>query len=170
MCTTPRLPSDIRLGQIKRRVCRLLYSPQALKDLDSQALLNIRHMFDQIENWRLSIPPPQRPALISSSFSQLLDSRAQDLQNMRYVYLQLEYLHLMVIVHMTVRRFKAASTDISSIAEDRHRLIHSSVDISLEASRSILSCLKAMINALAEEAFWYVNTSFCFWSSLFLPH
>lgn len=78
---------------------------------------------------------------------------------MRYVYLQLEYLYLMVVVHMTVRRFRAASADISNIAEDRHRLIHSSVDISLEASRSILGYLKSMINVLSEGAFWYVTIS-----------
>lgn len=76
---------------------------------------------------------------------------------MLYIYLQLEYLYLMVVMHMTVRRFKVASIDINDIAEDRHRLIHSSVDISLEASRSILGCLKTMINALSEEAFWYVS-------------
>lgn len=151
--TMPPFPRDVRLGQIKERVCRLLYSPQAFKDPDSKVLLNIRHLDDQIENWRLSIHFQQRPVLISASFLNSLGSRAKD---MRYTYLQLEYLYLMVVVHMTVRRFKAASTDISHIAEDRHRLIHSSVDISLEASRSILECLRVMINSLAEEAFWYV--------------
>lgn len=149
--TMPPFPRDVRLGQIKERVCRLLYSPQAFKDFDSQVLLNIRRLDDQIENWRLSLQSPQRPALISSSFFNSLGSRAKE---MRYVYLQLEYLYLMVVIHMTVRRFRAASTDISNIAEDRHRLIHSSVDISLEASRSIFECLKVMINALSEEAFW----------------
>lgn len=152
--TMSPFPRDVRLGQIKERVCRLLYSPQAFKDFDSQVLLNIRHLDDQIENWRLSIHSPQRPALISSSFLTSLGSKAND---MRYIYLQLEYLYLMVVVHMTVRRFRVSSTDISDIAEDRHRLIHSSVDISLEASRSILGCVKFMINALSEEAFWYVN-------------
>lgn len=160
-CTIPPFPRDIRLGQIKERVCRLLYSPQTFKNFDSQVLLNIRHLDDQIDNWRLSIPSPQRPALISSSFFNSLGSGAKD---MRYVYLQLEYLYLMVVIHMTVRRFRAASTDISNIAEDRHRLIHSSVDISLEASRSIFGCLKAMINALSEEAFWYVTILSCCWS------
>lgn len=134
-------PRDVPLGQIKERVCRLLYSPKAFKDFDSQILLNIRHLDDQIENWRLSIDSPQRPALISSSFLNSLGSRANV---MRYFYLQLEYLYLMVVVHMTVRRFRVSSTNIS-------------VDISLEASRSILGCLKVMINELSEEAFWYVN-------------
>lgn len=159
--TMPPFPRDVRLGQIKERVCRLLYSPRAFKDPDCQVLLNVRHLDDEIENWRLSIQSLQRPALISSSFFNSLGSREKD---MRYVYLQLEYLYLMVVVHMTVRRFRVASTDISDIAEDRHRLIHSSVDISLEASRSILGCLKAMINTLAEEAFWYVFISLCSWS------
>lgn len=157
----PPLPNDIRLGQIKERICRLLYSPRAFKDFDSQILLNIRHLDDQIEHWRLSLPSPQRPALMPSSFSNLVGSRAKD---MRYAYLHLEYLYLMVVVHMAVRRFRVTSTDISDIAEDRHRLIHSSVDISLEASRSIFGCLKAMINALSEEAFWYVIILSCLWS------
>lgn len=160
VCKIPVFPSDIRLAQIKAQVCRLLYSPQAFKDFDSQVLLNIRHLGDQIEQWRLSIPPPQRPALISSSFLTSLGSAARD---MCHVFLQLEYLYLMVVVHMAVRRFGAASTDIDDIAEDRHRLMHSSVDISLEASRSIFACLKVMINSLAEAAFWYVRTSFCFY-------
>lgn len=152
--------TDFPLGQIKERVCRLLYSPKAFKDFDSQVLLNIRHLDDQIENWRLAIPSQQRPALISSSFVTSLGSRANDI---RYVYLQLEYLYLMVVVHMTVRRFRVSGTDISDIAEDRHRLIHSSVDISLEASRSILGCLKVMINTLPEETFWYAKIRSCFW-------
>lgn len=154
--TVPPFPRDIRLSRIKERICRLLYSPKAFKGFDSEVLLNIRHLDNQIENWRSSIQSPQRPALISSTFFNSLGSSAKD---MRYVFLELEYLYVMVVVHMTVRRFKAASTDISNMAEDRHRLIHSSVDISLEASRSILACLKAMINALSKEAFWYVSTS-----------
>lgn len=70
----------------------------------------------------------------------------------------------MVVIHMAVRRFGAASTEINDIAEDRHRLMHSSVDISLEASRSIFGCLKLMINSLVEAAFWYVFTCLCPWS------
>jgi len=157
----PLFPGDIRLAQIKERVCRRLYSPKAFKDFDIQVLHNIRHLDDQIEQWRLSISPSQRPALISSSFFNTLGSRVKD---MRHGFLQLEYLYLMVVVHMAVRRFTASGTDINDIAEDRHRLIHSSVDISLEAGRSILGCLRAMINNLAEGAFWYVNTLSCLWS------
>jgi hypothetical protein len=157
----PIFPGDIRLAQIKERVCRRLCSPKAFKDFDIQVLHNIRHLDDEIEQWRLSISPSQRPALISSSFFNTLGSGVKD---MRHVFLQLEYLYLMVVVHMAVRRFTASGTDINDIAEDRHRLIHSSVDISLEAGRSILGCLKAMVHTLAEGAFWYVNTLSCLWS------
>lgn len=150
---TPVFSGNVGLSLIKERVCRLLYSPKAFKDFDIQVLQNIRHLDDLIEHWRLCIPAPQRPSLIpSSSFN----AHSSGTKEMHHILLQLEYLYLMTVVHMAVRRFRVSSTDPSDIAEDHHRLIHSSVDISLEASRSIFACLRVMIDALAERAFWYV--------------
>lgn len=154
----PAFPSDDNLGRIKERVCRLLYSPKAFKNFDIQVLHNIRYLDDEIEQWRLLIPPQRRPALISPSF---LNSLSSGSRHMHHVLLQLEYLHLMTVLHMAVRRFRVTSTDTSDIDEDHHRLIHSSVDISLEASRSIFACLRFMIDALAQRAFWYVTAFAC---------
>lgn len=64
---TRLLPNDPRLSMIKEKTCRLLYSPGAFRISDSQLLLNIRQLDNDLEQWRLAIPPVMRPRLAISS-------------------------------------------------------------------------------------------------------
>lgn len=147
---TPHLPGDIRLSHLKEKVCRQLFSAQAMRYNDDQLLLHIRKLDDEIECWRLSIPNGFRPALFVSqkTFSNSLEEGIPHI--IRRMSLQLEYHHLMTVVHTTVRK---CIPDAVDVIEDLHAVVHSSFDISLVASRSTLSCLKALVSIIAEQAF-----------------
>ncbi|OQD90571.1 hypothetical protein PENANT_c001G11830 [Penicillium antarcticum] len=147
---TPHLPGDTRLSHLKEKVCRNLFSAQALKDNDDQLLLHIRKLDDEIERWRLSVPTGFRPALFVSQNS-LSNSPEEGIPHViRRMSLQLDYHHLMTVVHTTVRK---CTPDAADETEDLHAVVHSSFDLSLVASRSTLACLKALVGTIAEQAF-----------------
>lgn len=151
----PFLPGDPPLGVLKEKIFRLLYSPLALKIIDSELLTRIRHLDDELESWRLSVPHEIRPKL-SISQSQCLSPTGTFLSYLRSVQLQLEYHYLLTVIHTPVRRFGAAQDAETSPPEELHSVMHSSIDLSLEASRSTLRLLNEPIAMLKQEAFWYV--------------
>ncbi|KAK1239118.1 hypothetical protein MKX08_006179 [Trichoderma sp. CBMAI-0020] len=124
----PFLPGDPPLGVLKEKIFRLLYSPLALKIIDSELLTRIRHLDDELEGWRLSIPHEIRPKL-SISQGQCLSP--------------------------TVRRFGAAQDAETSPPEELHSVMHSSIDLSLEASRSTLRLLNEPIAMQKQDIFWH---------------
>ncbi|KAJ5995565.1 hypothetical protein N7481_002542 [Penicillium waksmanii] len=143
-------PGDTRLGNMKEKVCRQLFSAPALKYNDDQLLLNIRQLDDEIECWRISLPSDVRPALFVSHNS-LPHSAEGDIPFIvRRMSLQLEYHHLMTIIHTTVRRCTPSDANES---EDLHAVVHSSFDLSLEASRSTILCLRFLLSIIAERSF-----------------
>ncbi|KXH40478.1 fungal specific transcription factor [Colletotrichum salicis] len=144
---------DIQLGYLKEKVYRLLYSVQAMRDKDNQLLIFIRQLDDEIECWRLSVPVDFRPALSVSSNSLLITPETKPPHLRRYFHLLLEYWYLMIYVHTTVRRYDA-HTIIGDGGQDLHRVIHSSYDLSMEAGRSTLRCLRVFMNTFSNEGFW----------------
>ncbi|CRK17374.1 hypothetical protein BN1723_002931 [Verticillium longisporum] len=156
MESTFRLPSDPRLGMIKEKTCRLLYSAQAFGMSDSQLLVHIRQLDDELEQWRVSVPAPLRPRLSVPSSRPLLPPHASMSQNAQYINLQLDYHYTLVMIHTSVRRSGTAKED-ESLPEDLHKVVHSSVDISLEAGRSTLIFLKASVDVLEEGAFGHIS-------------
>lgn len=144
---------DPLLSHIKEKTSRLLYSSRAIRERDSKLLGSIRLLDEEIERWRLSIPPDFRPAL--SIFPQSLSIRPgmSGPQHRHYLHLQLEYHYIITFVHTTVRRYDA-NTAAGSGAHDLHSVIHSSYDLSLEAGRSTLRCLKIFLEAINTQAFW----------------
>ncbi|KAM9879380.1 fungal specific transcription factor [Verticillium dahliae] len=153
------LPSDPRLGVIKEKTCRLLYSAQAFGMSDSQLLVHIRQLDDELEQWRVSVPGPLRPRLSIPSSLTLGSPHASMSQNAKYINLQLDYHYTLVMIHTSVRRSGTAKGD-ESLPEDLHKVVHSSVDISLEAGRSTLAFLKASVDVLEEGAFGYDQSNF----------
>lgn len=151
----PFLPGDPLLGVLKEKILRLLYSPLALKIIDGELLTRIRHLDDELEGWRLSIPHVIRPKL-SISESQSLSPTGTFSSYLRSMQLQLEYHYLLTVVHTPVRRFGAAQDAETSPPEELHSVMHSSIDLSLEASRSTLRLLKEPIAVLKRETFWCV--------------
>ncbi|KAJ5667890.1 uncharacterized protein N7477_006460 [Penicillium maclennaniae] len=152
---TPNFPGDLRLSYLKETVCQQLFSAQALKHNDEQLLLHIRKLDDEIECWRLSIPDGLRPALFVSHNTYSCVSEQDIPQIIRRISLQLEYHHLMTVVHTTVRK---CTPDAADVIEDLHAVVHSSFDISLAASRSTLSCLRALASIVAEQAFRFLTS------------
>ncbi|KAL6824979.1 hypothetical protein V8C40DRAFT_223852 [Trichoderma camerunense] len=148
------LPGDPHLGVLKERIFRLLYSPSALKIIDSELLTRIRRLDDELESWRLSVPPALRPKL-SILPGHGVPTTPIFLTYLRSVQLQLEYHYLLTIIHTPVRRFGAAQGAETSPPEDLHSAMHSSIDLSLEASRSTLNLLNEPIVTLKKEIFWH---------------
>ncbi|KAL7913386.1 hypothetical protein GGI35DRAFT_206739 [Trichoderma velutinum] len=150
----PFLPGDSHLGVLKERIFRLLYSPSALEIIDSELLTRIRQLDDELESWRLSVASALRPKLSISS-GHGVPSATNFLTYLRSVQLQLEYHYLLTIIHTPVRRFGAAQGAETSPPEDLHSAMHSSIDLSLEASRSTLNLLNEPIAMLKRKVFWH---------------
>lgn len=146
------LPNDPGLSFIKEKACRLLYSSKAFQISDTQLLLRIRQLDDELEKWRLSLPLLTRPRLAIPSTYPLFSLDTSDLQKTQCIKLQLDYLCTLTTVHTTVRRFGPTNND-ESLPEDLHSVVHSSIDLSLEAGCSTLSFLRAIIDILKEGAF-----------------
>ncbi|ETS74738.1 hypothetical protein PFICI_13222 [Pestalotiopsis fici W106-1] len=144
-------PHRLNLCFLKERVYRELFSYRASKLADAAVLLCIRQLDDAIEVWRSSITMELRPKLSITTrvaAPTMLPGSAEDTLR---VYLQLEYHYMMTVVHTTVRRCGADSIVSGNIPDDLHSAIHSSCDISLEASRSTLDYIANSAAVLAKE-------------------
>ncbi|KPM39867.1 hypothetical protein AK830_g6707 [Neonectria ditissima] len=151
---TPHLPGDPRLSHLKDRTCRLLYSAQALKKSEAELLRDIRELDDDLENWRLSIPPDFRPTLSVSKNTEIPAMKLP--RSMCHICLHVEYHHLMTTIHRASGRFYAMQADSATREPEWNGGIESSIALSLEASRSTVIYLRAAVNGLAGEAFWII--------------
>ncbi|KAH7117191.1 hypothetical protein B0J13DRAFT_613259 [Dactylonectria estremocensis] len=151
----PYLPGDLRLGQLKGKTFRLLYSVQALGKSDAELLRDIRELDNEIETWRLSIPLKFRPALSISQHPHSVPEIKLP-QSMQHIALRLEYHHLMATIHRASGRCYPISPAASFYEGERSGAIDSSLALALEASRSTLYYLQAAIDGLAGEAFWII--------------
>lgn len=149
-CYLSRNPS---LSLIKERISHLLYSPQASGISDSQLVLNIRYLDDELEQWRLSIPADTRPRLSVPLSRPPMPLGTGKSHVEAHINLQLEHLYMLTAIHAAVRRAGAALGKDETLPEDLHSVIHSSVDISLEAGRSTLLFLKVSMDILQEDVF-----------------
>jgi hypothetical protein len=150
----PHLPGDPRLSHLKDKTSRLLYSAQAAKKSDAELLRDIRELDEELEAWRLSIPPDFRPALSITEKSKVTLAGMQLPRSMRHITLHLEYHHLMTAIHRASGRCCGMSSENNSEDGEWKGGIQSSIALSLEASRSTIVYLRAAIDGLAGEAFW----------------
>ncbi|KAH6888188.1 fungal-specific transcription factor domain-containing protein [Thelonectria olida] len=153
---TPHLPGDLRLSYLKDKTCRLLYSVQAQKKSDAEILRNIRELDDELETWRLSIPPDFRPTLSITEKNQVMMKGMELPRSMRHIGLHLEYHHLMTTIHRASERCYTVQAENSTKEGDWNLGVRSSIALSLEASRSTLIYLRAAVTGLAGEAFWII--------------
>ncbi|KAK5636048.1 hypothetical protein RRF57_011760 [Xylaria bambusicola] len=135
------IPGDPALWCLKEKISRLLFSARALKLSDGELVLRIRQLDDDLESWRLSIPSEIRPKL-SIPPIQITPTQEAYITPELKCHLQLEYHHLVTAIHTTVRRCGADNPDHRDLPDDIHNVIHSSCDLSLEASRSTITFLK----------------------------
>ncbi|KAL7812424.1 N-terminal fungal transcription regulatory domain-containing protein [Trichoderma aethiopicum] len=147
------LPGDPHLALLKERIFELLYSPSALTIIDSELLARIRQLDEELENWRLTVPPVLRPKLSVTLVQGVLWNHTFP-SYLRVVQLQLEYHCLLTIIHTPVRRFGATQGENTTLPEELHSAMHSSIDLSLEASRSTLRLLNEPIAMVRQETFW----------------
>ncbi|KAM3453089.1 hypothetical protein MY3296_004016 [Beauveria thailandica] len=149
-------PSDPKLNLVKERTCRLLYSPKAAKSSDGEVLQYIRQLDYELEQWRLSVPRLIRPRLsIPPDFGPLI-GEATRRQKKQLINLQLDYHYTLIAIHAMVRKCGAANEE-TELPEDLHSVVHSSVDISLEAGRSTLNFLGLSLKLLGRGASQYVQ-------------
>ncbi|TQV93739.1 fungal specific transcription factor [Cordyceps javanica] len=149
-------PTDPKLSLIKERICCLLYSPKADKGSDGEILHNIRQLDYELEQWRLSMPGSLRPRLSISLDSGPAIREAATRQD-KQIALQLDYHYTLITIHTMVRKC-GASNEETDLPEDLHGVIHSSVDLSLEAGRSTLLFLKFSLSLLGAKAFQYIQS------------
>ncbi|KAJ5923844.1 hypothetical protein N7466_008031 [Penicillium verhagenii] len=139
----PSYPFDLRLSIIKSRTHSALYSVSALQKSDADLLKSIRELDDELEAWRLSIPPQWRPTM---SFS----AEASDPNvSMHSVMLRLNYYLCMSIIHSASSRCQAWRQGNGMLDG-----VNSSLALSVEASRSTLCYLEAGEHVLVEGIFW----------------
>ncbi len=139
----PVFPFDLRLSMIKSRTHSHLYSLSALNKSDAELLKSIRELDDELEEWRLSIPPQWRPTM---SFSQ---ETSDPNMSMHSVMLRVNYYLCMSIIHQASSRCKSWMQG-SGMMDG----VSSSLALSVEASRSTLCYLGAAEHVLVEGVFW----------------
>jgi len=142
-----RLPGDLRLSRIKSKAYEKLYSPHALHKSDAEILKDIRELDDLLETWRQSLPRKSRPSL---SYSQEAEHVAMDeyLDPPAFM-LRLEYHHCMTTIHQASSRCKNWANN--------HRIdegLSSSLDLALEASRSLLLYFHSARHVMLPHMFW----------------
>jgi hypothetical protein len=109
---------------------------------------------DELETWRLTIPPDFRPALSITEKHQITLQNMQLPRSMRHIGLHLEYHHLMTTIHRASERCHTMHAENSTKEGDWNIGVRSSIALSLEASRSTIIYLRAAVTGLAGEAFW----------------
>lgn len=139
------------LAGVKESVARLLYSPQALTASEGQLLSIIRQLDADLEQWRLSISPEVRPWLAPHPDHQFLLAVARKSEKVQSILLQLDYHYTLNHIHLPVRRCGRADGQ-RSLPEDLHSVIHSSIDLSTQASRSTLLSIPVLVELLKEAA------------------
>lgn len=139
-------PGDLRLSMIKSHAYSALYSVRALQKSDAELIKAIRETDNELETWRLSLPPKYRPTI---SFSHENPPAKSDMDTLSVI-LRLEYHHCMTVIHQASGRCSAWASHQSGVMEG----VSSSLALSVGASRSSLSYLQTTQHALPGDSFW----------------
>ncbi|KAF5674149.1 hypothetical protein FCIRC_7844 [Fusarium circinatum] len=153
------LPRDTNLARIKENASNILCSPRAFKYTEGELLAHVRQLDDELEEWRLSISASYRPRLSISSdlvfgLPASLSERDRMKQRTYFINLQLDYLFTIINIHTLVR--KCGDLE-ENLPDDLHSVVHSSADLSIEASRSIFRILDQIVELWEEDALWIVS-------------
>lgn len=151
-CRTIPEPDDLRrLDVLKSKACKLLYSADSSQKSDAELLRAIRELDDELESWRASLPPKCAPSL-SICTSAAIDVALDASLSMLHIELHLQYRFLLVIIHSASSR--CTITTRRTGVKDLGFGVQSSLELSVEASRSTLIYLTAAGHRIASEAFW----------------
>ncbi|KAF4451993.1 transcriptional activator Mut3p, partial [Fusarium albosuccineum] len=151
------LHGDIGLSHLKGKANRLLYSAQASRKSDPTLLRDIRELDSELEEWRLSLPANVRPSLSISLMSPPSLHETQLSRRMRIILVHLEYFYLMIATHHASGRCTALDPQVEHLEGSSTSVLDTSLALCLEASRSTIIYLKAMVSGLATETFWVIQ-------------
>lgn len=148
--TVHPFPGSPWLSIIKSKAYSALYSARALRKTDAEILRDIRELDDDLECWRLSVPLPYRPTV---AFARA--TLPEDVLAMPSMMLHLDYNHCVAAIHQATSRCQAWTSG----NQDEMEGVGSSLELSIEASRSSLVYLQMASHLLDENSFWYVHLS-----------
>lgn len=146
----PSLPGELRLSRLKHKTCELLYSAHALSKSNVELIRAILALDNELEQWRLSVPPEFRPSLSISNTKRRFPNHGMP-QVMQHITLHLEYHYLIVKIHQASARCGAWELIFN---KDCRAVVSSSMALCLEASRSTLFYLTAAMDQRVHDAFW----------------
>ncbi|RBR27016.1 uncharacterized protein FIESC28_00284 [Fusarium coffeatum] len=146
---------DMNLAKIKENAVKMLCSPRAFKYNEGQLLARVRELDDELEEWRLSVDLRYRPRLSILSDLSFSMSSTMSLEDRTYlINLQLDYLFTIINIHTLVR--KCGDLE-ENLPDDLHSVVHSSADLSIEASRSIFRILDTVVDFWKEDSVYIVS-------------
>ncbi|KAK5991595.1 ABC-transporter-regulating transcription factor-like protein [Cladobotryum mycophilum] len=126
------------------------HPPCIVKKSDAELLRTIRELDEELERWRVSVPPEFSPLLYVSKNVRLAPDLSEA-RSMLHIELTLDYHYLVNVIHSASGR---CASDWNGPGKERSFGVQSSLDLSVEASRSTLIYLSAAGHRLAGEAFW----------------
>ncbi|KAF5614738.1 transcriptional activator Mut3p [Fusarium sp. NRRL 52700] len=146
--TVPLYPWDIRLSVIKSKIYNDLHSISASRLSETELLRRIRHLDEDLEAWRVTLPSDHRPTL-----SFLEQTPVDSHTNTQAIMLRLSYHHCIILIHQARCRVFQSDQPIDGLIDDGHRI---NFQILIDASRSILIYLEKALPVLAHECFWVI--------------
>lgn len=142
----PIFPCDLHLSKIKSQTFTALYSHQALRKSDVDLIRSIRVLDEELECWRTSFPESVRPQL---SFSK----RKFKPKNTYLALTHMNYYCCVNLIHLAGGRCSAWRSGSASMPETLDCL-HSSLALSVEASRSLILFLDDSEAQISAASFW----------------
>ncbi|KAH6629888.1 hypothetical protein B0J18DRAFT_442931 [Chaetomium sp. MPI-SDFR-AT-0129] len=126
----PLLPGDIRLDMIKSKTYTMLYSARAMRKTDAELLRDIRQLDDELEAWRLSVPPGFRPSLT------MREEQTPELSEPR----KMER----IMIHVEMAVFYPISAIWTIFCNIMHNPLHPLADVDLELLNAAPLLIKEM--------------------------
>lgn len=139
-------PGDLRLSKIKSRTYLALYSHMAFKKSDIDTLRSIRELDEELECWRVSLPERLRPQL---SFA----PKQSKPKNTYLILTHMNYYCCVILIHLAGSRCSAWHLGSPPVTEMLDGL-HSSLALSVQASRSLLRLLDDSEPRMSAASFW----------------
>ncbi|KAF5706853.1 Mut3p-like transcriptional activator [Fusarium globosum] len=146
--TAPLYPWDIRLSVIKSKIYNDLHSISAARLSETEILRRIRHLDEELEAWRVTLPSDHRPTL---SFLEQTPVDANT--NTQAIMLRLSYHHCVILIHQARCKVFQSYQPTDNLIDDGHRI---NFQILVDASKSILIYLEKALPVLAHECFWVI--------------
>lgn len=142
----PLFPIDLRLSIVKSRICDALYSVRALGKNTPDLVKSIRELDSELEEWRISIPSPERPTII---FNQQTLGTEVDMYS---AIQQMNYNFCVSTIHeVSILLCSRVNRPASKIG------LLTSGELSVESCRSILRYFNLAESSLVDASLWYVD-------------